>query len=580
MKQEWLQTAIFRRALAACRSHLLAAFLFSALLNLLFIAPMVYMLQVYDRVIPTNGGTTLLLMTLVLLFALGTLALLDSVRMRLLARASYRLDRVLSGAIIDATLKRPEISSQRLAKQALREFDTLRQVLTGPAIVSLFDFPWVPAYIIVAFLIHPWIGVLALCGAAINMFLAWHNERATNAPLRRANEAAGQAYAAFEFTVAGAETVRALGARRAFVNGHLADRANMLSLQTEASLGGSRLQALSKFLRLLMQSLALGLGALLAIDAKVSPGAVFAGSFIVGRALAPIDQLVGSWRSIVQGRGALKTLRELFDETPPDVGLTRLPAPNGKLQTEGLTVAGADRRILLAQVTFDVEAGECVAIVGPSGAGKSTLVRALAGGLVPTAGIIRYDGADQRNWDSEELARHIGYMPQEPSLFAGTIKENISRFAGLLGEDDHEIDEAAVAAAQAAGAHDMILRLPGGYDHRLGLGGRGLSVGQAQRIALARALFRNPTYLMLDEPNANLDAEGDQQLIERLGALKAQGATILVVAHRLSVLPIIDKLMVIRDGRLAMYGPRDQIIAQITPRLAPSQAAAGGKGNA
>jgi ATP-binding cassette subfamily C protein len=221
-----------------------------------------------------------------------------------------------------------------------------------------------------------------------------------------------------------------------------------------------------------------------------------------------------------------------------------------------------------------------VAIVGPSGAGKSTLVRALAGGLVPTAGIIRYDGADQRNWDSEELARYIGYMPQEPSLFTGTIKENISRFAGLLGEDDHEIDEAAVAAAQAAGAHDMILRLPGGYDHRLGLGGRGLSVGQAQRVALARALFRNPTYLMLDEPNANLDAEGDQQLIERLGTLKAQGTTILVVAHRLSVLPIIDKLMVIRDGRLAMFGPRDQIIAQITPRLAPSQAAAGGKGSA
>jgi ATP-binding cassette subfamily C protein len=579
MKQEWVQTPIFRRALEACRTHLLAAFLFSALLNLLFIAPMIYMLQVYDRVIPTNGGTTLLLMTLILLFALGTLALLDSVRMRLLARASFRLVRVLSGAIMDATLKRPEISSQRLAKQALREFDTLRQVLTGPAIVSVFDAPWVPVYVIVAFLIHPWIGLLALVGAGINMFLAWHNERATNAPLRRANEAAGQAYAAFEFTVAGAETVRALGARRAFVNGHLADRASMMSLQTEASLGGSRLQALSKFLRLLMQSLALGLGALLAIDAKVSPGAVFAGSFIVGRALAPIDQLVGSWRSIVQGRGALKTLRDLFDETPPDIGLTRLPAPRGKLQAEGLTVAAADRRILLAQVTFDVEPGECIAIVGPSGAGKSTLVRALAGALVPTAGIIRYDGADQRNWDSEELARHIGYMPQEASLFAGTIKENISRFAGLLGDDDAEVDEAAVAAAQAAGAHDMILRLPGGYDHRLGLGGRGLSVGQAQRVALARALFRNPTYLMLDEPNANLDAEGDQQLIERLGKLKADGATILVVAHRLSVLPIIDKLMVIRDGRLAMYGPRDQIVAQITPRLQPARAAGGGKGN-
>jgi ATP-binding cassette subfamily C protein len=238
-----------------------------------------------------------------------------------------------------------------------------------------------------------------------------------------------------------------------------------------------------------------------------------------------------------------------------------------------------DRRVLLANVTFDVEAGDCVAIVGPSGAGKSTLVRALAGAITPAAGVIRYDGADQRNWDSEALAEHIGYMPQEPSLFIGTIKENISRFAGLLSSDEREVDQHAVAAAQAAGAHDMILRLPGGYDHRLGLGGRGLSVGQAQRIALARALYRNPTYLILDEPNANLDAEGDQQLIQTLSDLKAKGSTILVVAHRLSVLPIIDKLMVIRDGRLAMFGPRDQIMAQITPSLPPARAAGAGKGS-
>ena len=577
MKQEWLQTPIFRRAMAACRTHLLYAFLFSALLNVLFIAPMIYMLQVYDRVLPTNGGTTLILMTLVLLFALGTLALLDSVRMRLLARASFRLDRVLSGAIMDATLKRPEISSQRLAKQALREFDVLRQVLTGPAIVSMFDAPWVPAYVLVAFLIHPWIGALALVGAAINLFLAWNNEKATSRPLQRANEAAGRAYAAFESTLASAETVRALGARKALINGHLADRAHMLTLQTDASLGGSRLAALSKFLRLLMQSLALGLGALLAIDAKVSPGAVFAGSFIVGRALAPIDQLVASWRSIVQGRGALRTLRDLFDETPPDIALTRLPAPKGRLHTEGLTIAGTDRRILLGNVTFEVEPGECVAIVGPSGAGKSTLVRALAGAITPSAGFIRYDGADQRNWDSEALAEHIGYMPQEPSLFTGTIKENVSRFSGLLGGDDREVDESAVLAAQAAGAHDMILQLPGGYDYRLGLGGRGLSVGQAQRIALARALFRNPAYLILDEPNANLDAEGDQHLIETLSGLKAQGSTILIVAHRLSVLPIIDKLMVIRDGRLAMFGPRDQVVAQIAPPQPAPRPVRGGK---
>lgn len=569
MKRFWRQVPIFDAAWAAARSHLLYAFFFSALLNLLFIAPMLYMLQIYDRVLPTNGKTTLLFITFVLLFALATLSMLDSVRMRLLARASLRLDRVFSGAIMEATLKRPEISSQRIAKQALREFDVLRQVLTGPAIVSLFDAPWVPVYVLVAFLIHPWIGALAFVGAMLNLLLAWSNEKATSKPLRQANEAAGRTYASYEFTVASAEMVRALGSRSALVKAHVDDRTNMVALQTNASLAGSRLSALSKFLRLTVQSLALGLGALLAIDAKISPGAVFAASFIVGRALAPIDQLVASWRSIVQGRGAVRILRDLFEETPPDVALTRLPPPNGSLQVEGLTVASADRRILLANVSFTVEPGECVAIVGPSGAGKSTLVRALAGAVTPSAGVIRYDGADQRNWDSERLAEHIGYMPQEPSLFAGTVKDNISRFARLIDGDGAAIDELAVAAARAAGAHEMILRLPGGYDYRLGLGGRGLSVGQAQRVALARALYRDPTYLILDEPNANLDAEGDQKLTETLAALKERGATILVVAHRLSVLPIIDTLMIIRDGRLAMTGPRDQVVAQITPSLPP-----------
>ncbi|MEO6361138.1 MAG: type I secretion system permease/ATPase [Sphingomicrobium sp.] len=558
--------AVIQSALKACRRHFFYAFLFSALLNLLFIAPMLYMLQVYDRVLPTAGRPTLFYLTLVLLFALATLAILDSVRSRLLARASVRLDRVLAGAIIEATLSRPELSSQRLSKQALREFDVLRQVLTGPAIVGVFDAPWVPIYILIAWLIHPWIGALALVGAGISLFLAWRNERTTSAPLQRANEAAGRAYAGYESTLSSAETVRALGLREAMVVGHLDDRANMLSLQTEASLAASRLAAISKFVRLALQSLGLGLGALLAIDAKISPGAVFASSFIIGRALAPIDQLVGSWRPIVQARGAFATLKELFGETPPDIALTRLPRPEGRLQVEALTIADINRRVLLGNVSFEVAAGETVAVIGPSGAGKSTLVRALAGAVVPSAGVIRFDGADQRNWNSERLAEHIGYLPQEPSLFAGTVKENIARFADRLGANAADLDDAAIAAAKLAGAHDLILQLPGGYDYQLGFGGRGLSAGQAQRVALARALFRDPQYLILDEPNSNLDAEGDQQLVQTLGELKARGLTIMVVAHRLSVLPIVDKLLVIRDGRLVMYGPRDQILQQIAPK--------------
>jgi ATP-binding cassette subfamily C protein len=566
-----------KAAIQACRRHFLYAMLFSALLNLLFIAPMLYMLQVYDRVIPTQGGVTLLYLTLVLLFALATLSLLDSVRSRLLVRASLKLDRVLSGAILDATLARPEMGAQRIAKQAVREFDVLRQTLTGPVMVGLLDAPWIPVYILVAALIHPWIGLLALVGAALSIFLAWRNERATHAPLNQANEAAGRAYAAMEFTVASSDVVRALGLRRALVSGHLHDRERMMSLQTGASFDSSRLTAFSKFVRLSLQSLALGLAALLAIDAKVSVGAVFAASFIVGRALAPVDQLVGGWKTIVQALGAYQTLRELFTETPADVRMTRLPAPQGKLDAENLTVLDPANRPIIANVSFSIGAGETIAIVGPSGAGKSTLVRALAGALVPAAGTIRFDGADQRNWDPEELAEQVGFMPQEPSLFAGTVKENIARFRDRLGEDPAAVDEAAVAAAQRAGAHEMILQLPGGYDYPLSLGGRGLSAGQAQRISLARALFRDPQYLILDEPNSNLDAEGDQKLVQTLEDLKKDGKTILVVAHRLSVLSIIDRLMVMQGGRLTMFGPRDEVLRQIAPTPPSPRVVTGGK---
>jgi ATP-binding cassette subfamily C protein len=555
----------------ACRRHFKFALLFSALLNLLFIAPMLYMLQVYDRVVPTAGRTTLLFLTLVLIVALATLSALDTVRARLLVRASVRLDRTLSGAVLDATLLRPELGSERLAKQAMREFDVLRQALTGPVMIGVFDAPWIPIYILVAFLIHPWIGVLAVVGAAINIFLARRNERVTNEPLKRATEAAGRAHAGFEFTVAAADVVRALGLRRALVSGHLQDRRSMMDLQTDASLTSSGLTATSKFVRLLLQSLALGLAALLAIDAKVSPGAIFASSFIVGRALAPIDQIVGGWRSIVQAWGAYQTLRSLFAEAPDSVALTQLPAPTGNVSAENLGVAGPDRRAIIAGINFSVPAGEMIAIIGPSGAGKSTLAKALSGAMVPAAGIIRFDGADQRNWDSERLAEHVGYMPQEPSLFAGTVKENIARFRNRLGEDQLAIDEAVIEAAQTAGAHELILNLPGGYDYMLGLGGRGLSAGQAQRIALARALFRNPQYLILDEPNSNLDAEGDQQLVQTLEQLKEKGRTILLVAHRLSVLPIVDRLMVIQNGRLAMFGPRDEILQKIAPPAPPQR---------
>ena len=563
MLPKWVRNSpTMTLALDACRRHFGYAALFSALLNLLVIAPMLYMLQVYDRVIPTQGEMTLLLLTLALVIALLAMAALEMVRSRLLVRAGLQLDMAMAGRIMRATLLQPD-GTQRLARQSMREFDLLRSALTGPAVHGLLDAPWVPIYILVAFLIHPWIGVLSLGGTLLILLLAWRSETATRDPLQQAQTASGRAYATYDASVGNADVARALGLREGLVTGHLADRGTMMELQTNAGIKAASLTAQSKFVRLFLQSLALGVGALLAISAKISPGAVFASMFIVGRALAPIDQLIGGWRTIVQARGAIRSLDELFVHTPPSLPRTRLPKPSGRLDVEGLTVIGAGQKPILYNIGFRVMPGEVVAIVGPSGAGKSTLVRAIAGAIRPDAGAIRFDNAEQRDWDPEQLAEQVGFMPQETSLFAGSIKDNISRFRVRLGEPQHAVDEDAVAAAKLAGAHEMILLLPGGYDHQLQVGGKGLSAGQAQRIALARALFRAPRYVILDEPNASLDAEGDAQLTDTLEKLKAAGTTVLVVAHRLSVLPVVDKLLVVRDGRLAMFGPRDEVIAAL-----------------
>ncbi|WP_340268411.1 type I secretion system permease/ATPase [Sphingobium mellinum] len=574
LPQAFRNSLTVQATLASCRRHFTYATLFSAGTNLLFIAPMLYMLQVYDRVVPTKGQVTLLFLTLVLVFALVTLSALDALRSRLLVRAGACLNEHMANRIMRATFLQGD-TRPRLARQALREFDQLRNIITGPAMLGALDAPWIPIYVLLAFLIHFWVGVLTVIGAALITFLAWRNENATRESLQQANIASARAYANYDTAVASSDIVRALGLREALVHAQSVDREHALSLQTEAGIASARLGAESKFVRLLLQSIALGVAALLAITASISPGSIFASMFIVGRALAPIDQLVNGWRSIVQARGAITLLDELLGGVPPDIALTKLPDPQGRIEAQHLGVAAPDNKVILANVSFRIEPGEVVAIVGPSGAGKSTLARALAGAIRPTVGDIRFDGAELRNWDPEQLAAHIGFMPQETLLLAGTIKDNISRFRSWHGEGDESIDDDVIAAAKLAGTHEMILSLPGGYDHPLQLGGRGLSAGQAQRIAFARALFRSPRYIILDEPNASLDAEGDTQLIRTLEQLKAAGKTILVVAHRLSVLPVVDRLIVIRDGQLAWIGPRDEVLHKISPPARPRTAANG-----
>ena len=558
-------TEIMATALRSCRRHFLAVAAFSALLNLLFLVPMLYMLQVYDRVIPTRGNVTLFFLTLVLLFGLVSLSLLDFVRSRLLVRASVRLDRELAGILLDTSLARRDRTFDAVARQAMREFDTLRQALTGPAIVALCDAPWSPIYVLVCFLIHPLIGLLVLVGGVVLGFVAWRNNQATGEPLKLAGDAAARAYASQEQVLAGAENVRALGMRQAMVRRHLAERNSMIGQQTGASFAASGYVTTSKFLRLSLQSLALGLGAWLAIGNSISAGAVFAASFMAGRALQPIEQLLSSWRSIAQARSAYEKINELLGAREAEIALTQLPPPEGRIDVEQISVANAaGDGAILANISFGIQPGEVIAVVGPSGAGKSTLLRMLAGAGRPDRGIIRVDHANVIDWDPERLAGYIGFLPQDVSLFAGTVKENISRFQDGVGPDQNDIDAKAIAAAKACFAHEMILSLPNGYDSMLGWGGRGLSAGQAQRIGLARALYDEPPIILLDEPNAHLDATGESQLVETLVALKARKAAVLVVAHRMGVLSAVDKILVLRDGRIEAFGARDEIISALT----------------
>lgn len=567
-----------RAALALCRRHFVSAAAFSALVNLLYIVPTLYMLQVYDRVVPTQGLQTLLFLTMVLLFALATLSLLDRVRSRLLVRAGIQLDAALAPLILDATLGRPDLP---IARQALREFDTMRGTLTGAGILALFDAPWVPIYILVCFLVHPWIGVVAILGCVILPLIAWANERATRSRLDRAQMIASVSYANQDALLASSDSIRALGMRRAVVARQLRQREAMLVAQTEASFAAGSYLTATKFTRLALQSLALGLGALLAVDNLISGGAIFAASFLIARALAPIEQLIGTWKTIVQAQQSYRSLNGLLEGTVDQIPPTQLPAPQGGVVLEGVTVLNEARDgAILNAVSLRIDPGEVVAIVGPSGAGKSTLARAIAGALSPDRGTIRFDGADTRDWDPEALARHIGYLPQDSALFAGTVAENIARFAGELGEDRAAIDAAVVAAAGKVGADSLIRRLPNGYDHQLKLGGRGVSAGQAQRIALARAVYGDPRILILDEPNAHLDSEGDAALVAALAVLKQEGRTILIVSHKLGILPVVDKMLVLRDGRTEIYGPRDEVLPKIAPpnvrRVAPPTAKASG----
>jgi PrtD family type I secretion system ABC transporter len=564
------------QALGACRQHLVFVAAFSATMNILFLAPMLYMLQIYDRVVLSRSGSTLAFLTIAVLLALVAQAILDGLRSRLLVKASLRLDHELSTPLFAHALANSGINKDTIANQPMRYFDTVRQAVTGPAMIALCDLPWAPFYLAICFLLHPWLGVLTLLGVvAVSVVAVW-NERQTRQPLQTAQEAAHGAYAAQEQILRRADIVRALGMGGGLMIRHSRARALMLSAQADASFAGGILQALSKFLRLSLQSLALGAGAALAIDDRISLGAVFAASFLVSRAMAPIDMVVSQWQSFVQARFAYGELKKLASAGGDTLARTILPDPLGQIYVEKLGLVHGERAALI-DVSLTINAGTTVAVVGPSGAGKSTLLRLIAGAENGGSGTIRFDGADREDWDPDELAQHIGYLPQDVGLMAASIKENIARFLTEFAPKDRTIDKRVIQAAQRSGAHDLILQLPGGYNYMLGSDGRGVSAGQAQRIGLARAFFGNPRILILDEPNSQLDAEGEAVLLRVLSQMKEQGYTIVFSTHRAALLQLADKILVMREGKVGYFGERDAVIRRL--RSASGRAKPKGRGD-
>jgi ATP-binding cassette, subfamily C, bacterial len=556
-------------ALRACRRYFVTALIFSLAINLLYLAGPLYMLQVYDRVINSASQVTLVMLTLVLLVAFSALAGLDLVRARVLTRGSVRLDRLLAGRVLAATMD-GAIKGMPPTSQMLRDFDTFRQFVTGAGIHAIFDLPWAPIYILVIFILHPLLGLFAFISAIALIALAVLGQWRVQRPLADASVTASRNYAFTDMSLRNAEVVQAMGMMPGLLQRWSRDRSRAIEQQVVASDRAATNSSMVRFLRLSMQSLILGLGAYLVIERVVTVGAMFAAMILLGRALQPVEQIVGSWRNMLAARSAFERVKKLLAANPMRDPTLALPRPVGRLSVEGLVYSLAQaKKPILRGITFKLEPGEALGIIGPSGAGKSTLARQIVGVLAPSAGAVRLDGADVSTRPHESLGRHIGYLPQDIELFADTVAANISRFR--TQDEDQEVIEAAMLA----GLHEAILLLPNGYDTNIGDSGAVLSGGIRQRIGLARAVYGNPSLIVLDEPSSNLDSDGDAALLACITHLKTRGATVVIISHRLNSLGLVDKLLVLKEGTVELFGPRNEVIGQLT-RLASVKPVTGG----
>ncbi|MFK3720613.1 type I secretion system permease/ATPase [Pseudomonas fulva] len=553
-------------AFRACKSSFLSVGLFSFFVNALMLVPTFFMIQVSGRVVPSSSSSTLVMLTLIMTVLVATMGALEWVRSRIMVRISNRLDVMLSRDVYRASFKRALTSGGADATaQSVSDLTSLRQLFTGSGLFAFFDAPWFPIYTIVMFLFHPWFGWMTLgCGAVLTI-LAVVNHRVTGKALASANKENVASNVVTTKALRNAEVIESMGMLETLMNRWAKRQRNIIKLQSDASDKGGVVSSISKTFRTWSQSIMLAIGAYLVINHEINPGLLMAGSLLLGRALAPIDQMIGNWKSFVAGKVQYDRLSKVMDDLKNEPERMPLPAPEGHIQVENLIVAPPGAKApVIRSISFVAPAGSIVGIVGPSAAGKSTLVRALMGIWPPQHGVVRLDGADIASWDKQALGPYVGYLPQDIELFEGSISENIARF-------DKIDPEKVVEAAQMAGVHEMILMLPDGYDTVIGSDGVNLSGGQRQRIGLARAIYGNPRLVVLDEPNSNLDDVGERALGVALQKLKATGATVFIVSHRPNILTRLDRILVMSGGTISLYGERDRVIAELAAQQAKTQ---------
>jgi PrtD family type I secretion system ABC transporter len=558
------------RALQNARPAVVVAVIFSLFINLLALVSPLYMLQVYDRVLSSRNTLTLLFITLIAVVLYFVYGALEALRTQVLVRSGIRFDSDVRGhifkSVLDATIQRRPGGTQ-----SFRDVDIVREFLTGAGLISFCDAPWIPVFVVIAFILHPFFGVLSIISGVIILGLAVANDHVTRAPLQQATTASILAQNDASATMRNSEVMHAMGMWGGLQARWQKRRDELIGWQALASDRGGGIISTIKMFRQIVQTLILGGGAYLAIEGKLSPGAMIAASIIVGRALAPIEMGVGQWKGFIAARDAWDRLQALFRGDAASQDRMSLPGPKGRVSVEAVAVAPPGRRNpTVIGATFALEPGTALAIIGPSAAGKSSLVRAMVGVWPTIAGSIRVDGFDLKQWDPEQLGPYVGYLPQDVELFSGTVAENIARFAAFDTAD-------VIDAAQIAGVHELIQTLPDGYETQIGEGGQALSGGQRQRVALARTIFRRPPLIVLDEPNANLDSQGEVALANALMQLKGR-STIVFVTHKVNLLAVADKVLLMQNGQVVQFGDREPVLQQLiqastnVPAPAPANA--------